>query len=66
MDKGKTQSENKEHVTQIVKKSSLDQNEDTSALNCYDRILFSFDNRVNVLTKQIEAIDFNGDLVIGF
>ena len=66
MDKGKTQSENKEHVTQIVKKSSLDQNEDTSALNRDGKENLFFENQVDVLTKQIEAIDFNRDMVIEF
>ncbi|XP_022748490.1 uncharacterized protein LOC111298055 [Durio zibethinus] len=66
-DKGKTQPGNKEHVTQIVKMSSVDQNEDTSALNRDgNENLFDFENQVNVLTKQVEAIDFNGALVIEF
>ena len=51
----------------MVKKSSLDQNEDTSALNRDDKEnLFSFENQVDVLTKQIEATDVNGDLMIEF
>ncbi|XWS75103.1 hypothetical protein CRYUN_Cryun01aG0056200 [Craigia yunnanensis] len=66
-DKGKTQSENKEHVTKIVKKSYLDQNEDTRALNRDGKEnLLSFENQVNVLTKQIEAIDFSRDMVIEY
>ncbi|XWS66119.1 hypothetical protein CRYUN_Cryun05aG0172800 [Craigia yunnanensis] len=65
--KGKIRPESKEHVTQLVKKSSLDQNEDTIALNRDDKEnLLGFENQVDVLTKQIEAIDVNGDLMIEF
>ncbi|XVE75324.1 hypothetical protein DITRI_Ditri12bG0085200 [Diplodiscus trichospermus] len=58
--KGKIQSESKEHVTQMVKQSWLDQNEDTNALNRNDKEnLYSFKNQVDVLSKQMEAIDVN-------
>ncbi|XVF23713.1 hypothetical protein REPUB_Repub13aG0063500 [Reevesia pubescens] len=74
-DKGKIQPESKEHVTQTVKESFLN-HEDTSlyplenqllSLNCDDKEnLFSFENQVDVLTKQIEATDLDEDLVIEF
>ncbi|XVF83305.1 hypothetical protein PTKIN_Ptkin16aG0476200 [Pterospermum kingtungense] len=66
-DKGKTQSENNEHVTEIVK-SSLDQNEDTTSARIREdkENLLSFENQVDVLTEKFEAIDFGMDTVIEF
>ncbi|XP_021295407.1 uncharacterized protein LOC110424991 [Herrania umbratica] len=60
------------HANQIVN-SSLNQNEDASGHPLENQPhsddkenLFSFENEVDVLSKQIEAIDFRGDLVIEF
>ncbi|GMJ11942.1 hypothetical protein HRI_004863400 [Hibiscus trionum] len=66
-DKGKIQPKRKEHVSQMGEKSSQDQNKEIIALNRDEKEnLFSFKSQVDVLTKQIEAIDVNGDLVIEF
>ncbi|KAK6228133.1 hypothetical protein SCA6_000473 [Theobroma cacao] len=60
------------HANQIVK-SSPNQNEAASGHPLENQLhsddkenLFSFENEVDVLSKQIEAIDFRGDLVIEF
>ncbi|KAK8542208.1 hypothetical protein V6N12_014811 [Hibiscus sabdariffa] len=65
-DKGKIQPK-KEHVSQTGEKSCQDQNEGIIVLNRDEKEnLFRFKSQVDVLTKQIEAIDVNGDLVIEF
>ncbi|GMI84857.1 hypothetical protein HRI_002155000 [Hibiscus trionum] len=57
-DKGKIQAK-----SQRVEKSSHDQNEEIIALNRDEKEnLFSFKSQVDVLTKQIEAIDVNGGI----
>ncbi|KAB2047120.1 hypothetical protein ES319_A13G023900v1 [Gossypium barbadense] len=61
--KGRFQPESKEHDTQLVEKSSQDQKEEIIAPKCDENEnLFSFKSRVDVLTKQIEAIDVNGGI----
>ncbi|OMO71602.1 hypothetical protein CCACVL1_18136 [Corchorus capsularis] len=59
---------------QIVQKPCVNQNEDFSAQARENQLhysddkenIFSFENQVDVLSKQIEAIDFRGDLVMEF
>ncbi|OMO81110.1 hypothetical protein COLO4_23753 [Corchorus olitorius] len=59
---------------QIVQKPCVNQNEDFSAQALENQLhysddkenIFSFENQVDVLSKQIEAIDFRGDLVMEF
>ncbi|KAK8611109.1 hypothetical protein V6N13_131172 [Hibiscus sabdariffa] len=57
----------KEHVSQMGEKSSQDQNDGIIVRKRDEKEnLFRFKSQVDVLTKQIEAIDVNGDLVIEF
>lgn len=59
--KGRFQPESKEHDTQLVEKSSQDKKEEIIAPKPDENEnLFSFKSQVDVLTKQIEAIDVNG------
>lgn len=63
--KRRIQPESKVHVTQLVEKSSQDQKEEIIGLKRDESAtLFSFKSQVDVLTKQIEAINVHGDLVI--
>ncbi|PPD68349.1 hypothetical protein GOBAR_DD34775 [Gossypium barbadense] len=59
--KGNIQPESKERATQLVEKSSQDKKEEIIAPKPDENEnLFSFKSQVDVLTKQIEAIDVNG------
>ncbi|KAH1030598.1 hypothetical protein J1N35_042772 [Gossypium stocksii] len=59
--KGRIQPESNEHATRLVEKSSQDQKEEIIApKRDENENLFSFKSQVDVLTKQIEAIDVNG------